>query len=78
MPSPGIGLWRNGFHAMNFLHWKSPAATTRTPEYSVSLYFAGTNRGVHLSSLTLGAVDIYLSAGDCEEFFVLTRRGEEE
>jgi len=26
----------------------------------------------------LGAVDIYLNAGDCELFFVLTRRGEEE
>lgn len=26
----------------------------------------------------LGAVDIYPSDDDCEEFFVLTRRGEEE
>jgi len=26
----------------------------------------------------LGVVDIYLSAGDCEEFCVLTKRGEEE
>jgi len=26
----------------------------------------------------LGVVDIYLSETDCEEFFVLTRRGEEE
>ena len=26
----------------------------------------------------LGAVDVYLSEADCEVFFVLTRRGEEE
>jgi len=26
----------------------------------------------------LGAVDIYLNEDDCEVFFVLTRRGEEE
>ena len=28
--------------------------------------------------LVLGAVDIHLSEGDCESFFVLTRRGEEQ
>jgi len=27
---------------------------------------------------SLGPVDIHLSEGDCESFFVLTRRGEEE
>ena len=42
-----------------------------------TLFCGYESRGT-LSSLTLGAVDIYLSVGDCEEFFVLTRRGEEE
>jgi len=35
-------------------------------------------RDVHARAHILGRVDIYLSAGDCEEFCVLTRRGEEE